>query len=49
MSNDAGGSKKNAPNDANHVSAETKAYQRRMSEKYNQEHNDGRRDKGRGQ
>jgi hypothetical protein len=37
MSNGAGGSKKNEPNDANHVNAETKAYQRRMSEKNNQE------------
>lgn len=43
MSNGAGGSKKNEPNDANHVNAETKAYQRRMSEKNNQEHTEGRK------
>jgi hypothetical protein len=46
MSNGAGGSKKNDQNDANHVNAETKAYQRRMSEKNNQEHNEGRKYKG---
>ncbi|MBK5441659.1 MULTISPECIES: hypothetical protein [Peribacillus] len=46
MSNGAGRSKKNEPNDANHVNAETKAYQRQMSEKNNQEHNDGSKYKG---
>ncbi|MEK4536521.1 hypothetical protein ACFY5J_20000 [Peribacillus butanolivorans] len=46
MSNGAGRSKKNKPNDANHVNAETKAYQRQMSEKNNQEHNDGSKYKG---
>ncbi|MFB5935554.1 hypothetical protein ACE8FZ_20045 [Peribacillus frigoritolerans] len=40
MSNDARGSKKNKPNDANHVNAETKANQRRILEKNNQENND---------
>ncbi|WP_260320160.1 hypothetical protein [Peribacillus simplex] len=37
MSNAARGSKKNKPNDANHVNAETKANQRRNSEKNNQD------------
>lgn len=46
MSNDSGGSKKNKPNDANHVDAKTKAYQKRMSEKYNSEHNLGVKYKG---
>ena len=46
MSNDSGGSKKNKPNDANHVDAETKAYQKRMSEKYNQDINLGEKYKG---
>ena len=46
MSNGAGGSKKNEPNDANHVNAETKAYQRRMSEKNNSEQSEGSKYKG---
>lgn len=41
MSNDAGGSKKNQPSDANHVNAETKAIQKRLSEKNKDEHNIG--------
>jgi len=31
MSHAAGGSKKNRPNDANHVDAKTKAFQKRQS------------------
>ncbi|MFD3447755.1 hypothetical protein ACFDTO_24505 [Microbacteriaceae bacterium 4G12] len=46
MSNGAGGSKKNQENDANHVTASTKAHQRRMTENYNETHNDGRKYKG---
>ncbi|GAB1807744.1 MULTISPECIES: hypothetical protein [Priestia] len=38
MSNATGGSKKNQPNDANHVSAETKAHQKRLTEQNKQEH-----------
>ncbi|MFD0050010.1 hypothetical protein ACFVHQ_11830 [Actinomycetes bacterium NPDC127524] len=40
MSNAAGGSKKNKPNDANHVNAETKAYQQRMTEIRKSSNND---------
>ncbi|WP_028399180.1 hypothetical protein [Ectobacillus panaciterrae] len=46
MSNGAGGSKKNEPNDANHVSARTKAYQKRMTQHQQEEHNDGRKYNG---
>ena len=46
MSNGVGGSKKNEPNDANHVNAETKAYQKRMSENNNPKNSEGRKYKG---
>lgn len=46
MSNGVGGSKKNAENDANHVSATTKAHQRQMTKHQQEEHNDGRKYKG---
>jgi hypothetical protein len=46
MSEGAGGSKKNKENDANHVSAHTKAYQKRMSKINNEEHNDSRKYNG---
>lgn len=46
MSNDSGGSKKNKPNDANHVDAETKLKQKRMSENSNEGRNRGEKYKG---
>ncbi|MDH2888785.1 hypothetical protein ACRS6Y_10595 [Bacillus cytotoxicus] len=46
MSNGVGRSKKNLSTDANHVSAKDRAYQKRMTEKQQQEHNDGRKYNG---
>ncbi|EMA6341572.1 hypothetical protein ACH0R4_RS03395 [Bacillus cytotoxicus] len=46
MSNGVGRSKKNLPTDANHVNAKDQAYQKRMIEKQQQEHNDGRKYNG---
>lgn len=46
MSNGAGGSKKNEPNDTNHVSSRTRAYQKRMTKHQQEEHNDGRKYNG---
>jgi len=46
MSNGVGRSKKNLPTDANHVSAKDREYQKRMTEKKQQEHNDGRKYNG---
>ena len=46
MSNGSGGSKKNRESDANHVTASTKAHQRRMTQIQQEEHNDGRKYNG---
>ncbi|MCP8967090.1 hypothetical protein [Ectobacillus ponti] len=46
MSEGSGGSKKNEENDANHVSARTKAHQRHMTKHRQEEHNDGRKYNG---
>ncbi|WP_044737746.1 hypothetical protein [Bacillus nitratireducens] len=42
MSNGIGRSKENLPTDANHVSAKDRAYQKRMTEKKQQERNGDR-------
>jgi hypothetical protein len=42
MSNGIGRSKENLPTDANHVSAKDRAYQKRMTEKKQQERNEDR-------